>query len=259
MRREHDPRGFVMAASRLGFVSFLVGDADRAVKLCNDAIDESNRHGESWHKAEALSYLSIVLWRQTDTLRASELAAEGLRIQRTFDNAVGMAQFLEVLAWIAATERRYPRAARLLGAADGVWHAIDAALFPYLHGYRAETEMATRRALGARAFETDYRLGLKSLHADNVAFALDEPESALQLESGAVGALSRREREIADLVANGLSNKEIATKLVISRRTAEGHVEHIFGKLGFTSRAQIATWVAEHRDSSSATRDQSRS
>jgi non-specific serine/threonine protein kinase len=259
MRREHDPLGFVMAASRLGFAAFLQGDVGRAVELCEAAISESEKYGEAWHKAEALADLSTILWRQGDTHGASELAAEGLRIERVFDNAVGTARFLEVLAWIAATERRHPKAARLLGAADGVWHAIDAALFPYLLDYRAETEQATRRALGARAFETDYRLGLQSLHADNVAFALDEPESALQQDSGAVGVLTRREREIADLVADGLSNKEIATKLVISRRTAEGHVEHILGKLEFTSRAQIATWVAEHRDSSAATSRQSRS
>jgi DNA-binding NarL/FixJ family response regulator len=59
--------------------------------------------------------------------------------------------------------------------------------------------------------------------------------------------LTRREREIADLVAEGLSNKDIATKLVISQRTAETHVEHILTKLGFTSRAQIAAWAAEQR------------
>ena len=88
----------------------------------------------------------------------------------------------------------------------------------------------------------------RAAHADNVAFALDEPEeSAVRSDSGAVGVLTRREREIADLVADGLSNREIAAKLVISRRTAEGHVDHILGKLGFTSRVQIAAWVAEHR------------
>ncbi len=42
----------------------------------------------------------------------------------------------------------------------------------------------------------------------------------------------------------GRSNKDIAAGLVISQRTAENHVEHILAKLGFTSRAQIATWVA---------------
>jgi len=44
-------------------------------------------------------------------------------------------------------------------------------------------------------------------------------------------------------VARGLTNKQIAATLVISQRTAEGHVEHVLTKLGFTSRAQIAAWV----------------
>ena len=60
--------------------------------------------------------------------------------------------------------------------------------------------------------------------------------------------------EIAGLVAQGLSNREIASKLVISQRTAETHVEHILTKLGFTTRAQIAAWIAEEeaRSGSSA-------
>jgi non-specific serine/threonine protein kinase len=59
--------------------------------------------------------------------------------------------------------------------------------------------------------------------------------------------LTRRELEVAGLVADGLSNRAIAAKLVISQRTAEGHVEHILTKLGFTSRSQIAAWSAEQR------------
>jgi non-specific serine/threonine protein kinase len=54
--------------------------------------------------------------------------------------------------------------------------------------------------------------------------------------------LTRRERQVADLVAQGLSNKDIAAKLVIAQRTAESHVENILTKLGFTSRTQIAAW-----------------
>ena len=57
-------------------------------------------------------------------------------------------------------------------------------------------------------------------------------------------SLTRREREVAILVGQGLTNREIATKLFISERTAESHVEQIRGKLGFHSRVQIATWVA---------------
>ena len=56
--------------------------------------------------------------------------------------------------------------------------------------------------------------------------------------------LTSRELQVARLVAGGRSNKEIAAALVISQRTAENHVEHILTKLGFTSRAQVAAWVA---------------
>jgi DNA-binding CsgD family transcriptional regulator/sugar lactone lactonase YvrE len=61
---------------------------------------------------------------------------------------------------------------------------------------------------------------------------------------GGITTLTRREREVAELVAQGLTNREIATRLFISERTAESHVEQIRGKLGFHSRAQIAAWVA---------------
>ena len=57
-------------------------------------------------------------------------------------------------------------------------------------------------------------------------------------------ALTRREREVAALVAEGLTNRDIAQRLFISERTADGHLEHIREKLGFSSRAQIAAWVA---------------
>jgi non-specific serine/threonine protein kinase len=59
--------------------------------------------------------------------------------------------------------------------------------------------------------------------------------------------LTRRERQVAELVAEGMTNKDIAAKLTISRRTAEGHVDHILTKMGFTSRAQIAAWAATNR------------
>jgi non-specific serine/threonine protein kinase len=56
--------------------------------------------------------------------------------------------------------------------------------------------------------------------------------------------LTRRELEIAGLVAEGLSNRAIAEKLVLSSQTVDGHMERILTKLGFTSRAQVASWVA---------------
>lgn len=80
-----------------------------------------------------------------------------------------------------------------------------------------------------------------------MCYALDEPDGASVLaptvEPSASG-LTRREREVAQLVARGLSNREIAAGLVISQRTAETHIEHILAKMGFNSRTQIAAWVS---------------
>ena len=56
--------------------------------------------------------------------------------------------------------------------------------------------------------------------------------------------LSLREAEVAGLVAEGLTNRQIAERLVISERTAQNHVQHILTKLGFTSRSQIAAWMS---------------
>jgi DNA-binding NarL/FixJ family response regulator len=57
--------------------------------------------------------------------------------------------------------------------------------------------------------------------------------------------LTRREREVATLIARGKSNREIAGDLVVSERTVEGHVNNILSKLGFRSRAQISAWAVE--------------
>ncbi|PZF99163.1 response regulator transcription factor, partial [Nonomuraea aridisoli] len=79
-----------------------------------------------------------------------------------------------------------------------------------------------------------------------VAYALRESRAAPDGgRSGSDGPLTRREAQIARLVAQGMTNKEIAASLVIAQRTAEGHIEHILTKLGFNSRAQIAVWVGQ--------------
>ncbi len=63
----------------------------------------------------------------------------------------------------------------------------------------------------------------------------------------AAPGLTSREREIAELVADGLSNRQIAERLVISKRTVDAHIEHIYGKLGVSSRVQLADWLRSAR------------
>ena len=79
-----------------------------------------------------------------------------------------------------------------------------------------------------------------------VALALDERAPVPTPRQGDDGSrLTPRQREVAALVARGLTDREIADRLVISPRTAESHVEQILTRLGFRSRAEIAAWTAE--------------
>jgi DNA-binding NarL/FixJ family response regulator len=69
-------------------------------------------------------------------------------------------------------------------------------------------------------------------------------EQTGDLYPGTAQVLGRRELDVARLVAEGLTNKEIGTRLFISERTVDSHVRSILNKLGFGSRAQIAAWLA---------------
>jgi DNA-binding NarL/FixJ family response regulator len=75
-----------------------------------------------------------------------------------------------------------------------------------------------------------------------------KPGSTVAIRPTAPAAATRRERQVAALVARGLTAREIAAELVISPRTAESHVATILTKLGLGSRTQIAAWHARHPD-----------
>lgn len=99
-----------------------------------------------------------------------------------------------------------------------------------------------------RKAKATWYLGRLRAWADErgVAFpAEDAPKAEVAQASSRARGLTAREREVAVLVARGLSNRDIAAKLVISERTAEGHVEQVRNKLGFHSRSQIAAWIGE--------------
>jgi non-specific serine/threonine protein kinase len=111
---------------------------------------------------------------------------------------------------------------------------------------RARTVATLRRALGQAAFAAAWAAG-EALSLEQAADLALSPEGEGQPgggRGGGDGGLTPRQREVAALVARGLSNRQVAAALTIAERTAENHVEHILGKLGFRSRAQVAAWMA---------------
>ncbi|RYE38528.1 MAG: response regulator transcription factor, partial [Hyphomicrobiales bacterium] len=135
----------------------------------------------------------------------------------------------------------------LMGAADGLAGTIgsSAVIHFNLIAYQEEFANQTRRKLGSLAFGAARRKGEQLGFDAAIAYALREQQSDPTTPAADASALTKRERQVADLIAEGLTNQAIADRLVISPRTAQGHVEHILAKLGFTSRTQVAAWVVE--------------
>ena len=183
------------------------------------------------------------------------LLAEALVIARRIDDRVAQSYLLASHGYGAALTGDAPRAAVLLGAAETVRTEAGANMMPFLAGQSARVEQSVTAALGAARFRTEFETG-KHLQRDAairlaLGESLDDAEADTDgnAEAGAgaadnAGPLGKREAEVARLVADGLTNKQIATRLFISERTVDSHVRNILSKLGFRTRTQIATWLA---------------
>ena len=233
----------------LGTVNDLLGDSTRAIGYYQYVLDITGSAGESMYRAYTLWALGVATYRQRDDTSALRHLGDGLNLAYRVDSPLIVATCLEALAWIADRAGDAARSAVLMGAAEAAVEIAGSStvLFPDLHGIHDKCEKRTRRILGERAFETARREGA-SLDVDSaIAYALGEPGPQAAVTTPAMPATTptKRERQVADLVAEGLTNKKIAARLFISPRTAQGHVEHLLSKLGFDSRAQIAAWVVE--------------
>ncbi|WP_145926685.1 ATP-binding protein [Amycolatopsis orientalis] len=248
-RRLGEMNGNVMLAGiEMAIAAIFLGELEEAAALCEEARAVGAAHGEEWAYAYAIYVLALVALNRGELDLATGYARNCLRIKRTFNDLLGMVLSIEVLAWIESSLRHWERAATLLGCARRIWRSVGYPMFgsKYFGAPHGDCEARTREALGDRRYAELSRHGSELSLEEAVAFALDETEGA---ESGPAAevetVLTEREHEVAVLITDGLSNREIADRLVISRRTAEGHVQRILRKLNFDSRAQIAAWVTQ--------------
>lgn len=237
----------VWTLNSLGIAYESNGETERAISCYEETLAITQLRGESVYRSSALRSMGVAVWRQGDLTRASSLIERALRLTRTIDEPLTAATCLEALAWIADSDAEHRRAAILMGASERLVSTVNSSivLFPSLLSYRSQCEQHTLRALGERAYLTALRQGRAMSSLEATSFALRERSSAPMKNSST--HLSKRERQVADLVAQGMTNKSIAAHLVISLRTVQGHVEHILTKLDFNSRSQIAAWVVEQR------------
>ncbi|MPY79464.1 MAG: LuxR family transcriptional regulator [Actinophytocola sp.] len=243
--------GIMLALIQLAAARSLLGETSHALELCAECLDISGRHGDRWCAALAMWTQALLRWHWNEPERAEALASETLAIKEAFDDLLGMAMAMELIAWCTEKRGQHARAATLLGAVQSAMRSVGTtSLFKHLERGHAVCEERTRAALGetwpthvdkGAAMDIDSALALALRRSTKPATPQrpDRPDDDL----------TSREREIAQLVAQGMSNRDIAASLVISPRTAEKHVEKILTKLGLSSRTQIGVWFATgHQD-----------
>ncbi|OOL31598.1 protein kinase, partial [Rhodococcus rhodochrous] len=238
----------VTALTALGTAYELSGLREEALECHERVLAITKTHGETVHRSYALWALGIILWQQGNARRSAQFLEESLELSRQVRSPHVVAASLEALAWISVDQRDARRAAVLMGAADGLAQAIGSSpiIHSHLVAYHEECAQKARQKLGGNAFSAAYRQGEQFGFDAAIAYALREhPPADSPPGTEASARLTKRERQVADLIGEGLTNQAIARRLVISPRTAQGHVEHILAKLGFTSRAQVAAWVTE--------------
>jgi predicted ATPase/DNA-binding CsgD family transcriptional regulator len=237
-RSSGDHYGLSLALAVQGMTYQLGGDAPRAERSVQEALHlnrgQGNKavacYGLSTRALAALAAGDMARLRAHTTMIAELLPAVG-------SNYEDLGWLWSTMAALASGEGRYHSALRLAGAADAIAQRNGPHLLeqlrrqvrPWLERARAQVGPTRARELTAQGAR------LTSGELLRAALRATDHDSSVPL--------SPRELEIAELVATGLTNQEIAQRLTISKRTVESHVNHIKTKLGFSRRARIVAWA----------------
>ncbi|WP_182379246.1 LuxR C-terminal-related transcriptional regulator [Nocardioides sp. WS12] len=240
-----------LSSSLLALNRIVLDDIDGALECYRVGHTITEAAGETWQRSWILWEAALAHWMRGDVEEAKALLRVSLPLTRSITDRLGMAVGLELSAWTFA-ETDPERAAKLLGAAQNEWDRVETSTvvlpgldIPHQACVSGVAAKLSRETL-ARATAQGHLLD----HDAAIELALNDVTTSAKRTGGESSQtdLTPREVEIAELVRKGLTDRQIADVLVISPRTAETHVAHILAKLKFTSRKQIARWVAELPD-----------
>ncbi len=248
IRRELGESAFICSTlGNLAQVERDCADRGRAQSLLEESLALNTEIGNEEGIAVSLIALGRVAWERGEHARARKMIEKGLLPARRVGDRELIAEGLEVLAAIGTPED--PRqAARLWGAAEQLREAVSAPVPPVDRPVHERMLAGARAGVDEETWRTGWSEGreMTSDQAVECALAVARGAQASPAEAPArtPQPLTRREQEIAVLIAQGLTNRQIAQRLVLSERTVDTHAGNIMRKLGLRTRAQVAAWAA---------------
>ena len=254
-----DLPGVVGCMLNLADAAVMERDYDKASALLEESVSLARDLEDMSYVAYGLHILGHIAWARGDPASTMPLLERSLLTSRDLGDRRGIAACLQTMALAVDAAKRPEVTTRLSAAATG----LRAAGGLGAHGrvwLRLDQDRGLARAravLGNQAFESAWQAGLAFTVDDAIAEALSvsaeiersmpeyrpKPTAERQVEH-----LTPRELEVAQLVSQGMTNRQIGEALVIAQGTASLHVKHVLAKLGLNSRVQLATWVTA-RDS----------
>ena len=218
------------------------GDLVAARRWAEEAVTMVTR---GFYLSMALLTRARVAIAQGEPEQGERDAHDALACATDFGAYLHVPDILERLAVLASEAGSYPEAARLFGAAHAIRERMGAVrINVYDTGYEASLA-ALRDAMGENDFDAAWAEGAALSTEEAIAYAQRGRGERKRPASG-WASLTPTERDVVQLVSEGLGNKDIATRLFVSPRTVQTHLTHVYTKLGLTSRVQLAQEAARH-------------